>query len=491
VALRGEPFRLFERQPKALLWGEGIALIVGIGLLDYLTGHEIAFSIFYLLPVTLTAWYGGKTAGLFAGAFAAVAWLVADLLLPPHYSHVATVYWNATTRLGMFLAISYLLAGLRVRKEDLEAAVRERTAALRAEVAEHKETGRALEASESRLRLMIENARDYAIFMLDAGGCVASWNEGAERLTGFAEAEVLERPLGHLCPEEERINDRPGEAIRQARQHGAHEDEGLWVRKDGSRFWATAVLTAVVDEAGRLQGFSAVLHDITERKQLENELLEVGETERRRIGYDLHDVLGQELTGIAFLGKELEDALAGRGLPEEAEAARIVKQVSQSIDRTRSLARGLAPVELNAEGLMTALAEFTHHMAETFHVECVFRCIEPVLVQDEAVALHLYRIAQEAVSNAIRHGRPKRVVLDLRVADRHTVLTVSDDGSGIPKQAAPSSGMGLRVMHYRAKSIGGVLQVKRGLPRGTVMTCAVPRETGREGKGYDTSRQAV
>jgi len=256
-----------------------------VGFLDHLTGPEISFSPLYLLPIALAAWLSGRRAGVVTAVLAAGSWLLADLF-PPHYSHPAIAYWNAGARLLMFLVVALLLSYLRFLTAALEQKAEERAVALAAERTGHEVTRGALRLSEEGFRLLIERVKDYAIFMLDPAGRIVTWNEGAERLTGYGPAEALGSHFSRFWSADEIAESKPQQAIAEAAETGSHEDEGLRVRRDGSRFWALTALTALRDAQGRLTGFSKVLHDITERKQLENEVLEAEERERRRIGRD-------------------------------------------------------------------------------------------------------------------------------------------------------------------------------------------------------------
>ncbi len=450
-----------------------LVLVGALGTGDRLLGPEISFGLLYLAPVSLAAWFVGRKTGLLVALVSAAAWTAADVI-PAGYAHEAVAYWAAAWGLAFFVAAALVVSYLRTSQVDLAEKVREQTAALSAEVSERKQTAQALADSEEQLRLMIANVKDYGIFMLDTAGRIVSWNDGAHRLTGYKEAEIRGQPLGRLYPGEDAATDRAREVIETAAAQGSFEDEGLRVRKDGSRFWGVCVLTALKDSKGGLQGFSVALHDVTRRKQLENEVLETSEGERRRVGRDLHDVLGQELTGIAFMTKELEETLATQQIPESAEAGNIVGYINRAIDRTKTLAKGLAPVELDAEGLMAALVDLTRHVEDVFKIRCEFRCDQPLLVHDAAVAMNLYRIAQEAVSNAIRHGLARNVTIDLRLAGNQDVLTITDDGVGMPPGIPFSKGMGLRVMAYRARSIGGSLRIQRDPKGGTVVSCSAP-----------------
>jgi two-component system CheB/CheR fusion protein len=244
------------------------------------------------------------------------------------------------------------------------------------------------------------------------------------------------------------------------------------LHKDGREFPVEISLSPLETEEGIL--VSSAIRDISERKRLEQTILEIRETERRRIGQDLHDGLGQHLTGVAFMGKVLEERLAESSAAETAEAAKIVKLVNESIRMTRELARGLLPVASEAHGLMSALECWAGEVSELFHVACRFECTVSVFVHDEARADHLYRLAQEAVTNAIKHGHAGNIVIELAVVMGGGVLTIRDDGCGFEVAPKSQSGLGLRIMSYRAKMIGGSLSVQSSLNGGTVVRCLFP-----------------
>ena len=211
--------------------------------------------------------------------------------------------------------------------------------------------------------------------------------------------------------------------------------------------------------------------DVTEAKRLERTILEISGREQRRIGQDLHDGLGQHLTGVAFMSKVLEQKLREKSLAEAADAAKIVVLVNQAIDKTRELSHGLLTVLSDAPGLMSALERLALQVEDLFQVACIFECADPVLIRESDVATHLYHIAQEAVNNALKHGRPQRVVIRLTGGDEPS-LTIEDDGIGLGGWSAPENpGMGLLIMTYRAKMIGGALQLQPGATGGTVVCC--------------------
>lgn len=209
---------------------------------------------------------------------------------------------------------------------------------------------------------------------------------------------------------------------------------------------------------------------------LESAILEVSAREQRRIGEDLHDGLGQHLTGIALLSRVLEQKLAEKALPETADAAKIVDLVNEAIHKTRALARGLLPVMPDSQGLQPALQQWASEVEELFRISCRFECQDPLLIAEDSVSNHLYRIAQEAVHNAIRHGHAKNVRIGLAAGAQEWTLTVEDDGCGIREMPPGSTGMGVRMMKHRARMIGGALRVERRGDRGTSVICVFPME---------------
>ncbi|MHC4721215.1 MAG: sensor histidine kinase, partial [Planctomycetota bacterium] len=183
----------------------------------------------------------------------------------------------------------------------------------------------------------------------------------------------------------------------------------------------------------------------------------------------------QQLTGIAFMIKVLERKLTESSPNEVADVVEIAKLVEQATDQARSLARGLHPLDLGAESLMSSLEELARQTRELIGVRCFFRCDEAVKVDDAGVAVHLYRIAQEAVTNAIKHGKAKNIEIAL-VCDKDTsVMTIRNDGLDFPKGfEARGTGMGLQIMDHRVDLIGGSLDVHAGDEGGTILTCTFP-----------------
>jgi signal transduction histidine kinase len=219
------------------------------------------------------------------------------------------------------------------------------------------------------------------------------------------------------------------------------------------------------------QRTGALTEEIFERERLERELLEISEREQRRIGQVLHDSLCQHLTGTTLAAQVLEEKLAARELPEAAEAGQVVGLMEEGINLSRKLAKGLYPVEVSADGLMLALEEYAKTTSDLFKVACRFECDSPVLIHATATAGHLYRIAQEAVGNAIKHGKARNILITLAVDEESTLLSILDDGTGLPEPLPKERGMGLRIMAHRSAMIGAAFSARRNVLGGTEITC--------------------
>jgi signal transduction histidine kinase len=233
-------------------------------------------------------------------------------------------------------------------------------------------------------------------------------------------------------------------------------------------------------EARVIDRTAALRKQIAERERLERELLGISEREQRRLGQDLHDSLCQHLTGTALASQVLAQKLAARDVPEARSAENIARLIEDAIAQSRNLARGLSPVELQAEGLVQALEEFATTTSDLFKVSCSFKRQGSATVTDKAAAGQLYRIAQEAVGNAIKHGRAEQIAITLVHVNDSTELRIEDDGIGLPEPLPRNGGMGLRIMSHRANVIGGTFEVMRGIGGGTLVRCALPLEFAKE-----------
>ena len=326
-----------------------------------------------------------------------------------------------------------------------------------------------------RLRAILETAVE-GIITIDERGTIESFNPASETIFGYRAAEVIGKNVSVLMSTPHR---EQHDGYLANYQHTGHAKiigigrETFARKKDGTLFPIDLSVSEVKLSDRRI--FTGFIRDITERKRLEKEILEISEREQRRIGQDLHDGLCQQLAGIEMLSQVLAQRLAPKAKDASARAAEIAKAVRESISQTRLLARGLSPVTLESEGLMSALAELALNTEKMFCVRCLFDCPEVVQFNEHAAATHLFRIAQEAVSNAIKHGKAKQISIQLRADAGHLRLRVNDDGIGFPENFSGGTGMGLRIMQSRIGMVGGSLTIERQVTGGTSVIFAAPK----------------
>lgn len=218
--------------------------------------------------------------------------------------------------------------------------------------------------------------------------------------------------------------------------------------------------------------FVSLFEDITDRKNLEKKFIEIKDRERRRIGHDLHDGLGQLLTGLAFKIRGLGRKLERNHFEGAEEAAELSVLIDEAKEQASYLSRGLSPIEMNEEGLMTALKALSFNTRKIFNIPCTFRCDELVNIQDEAALTQLYRIAQEAVTNAVKYAKSGHIEISLGKDHDRIIMTVKDNGTGIPQYAERKGGMGLKIMNYRAGLINATLDIRSDMAGGTIIRCS-------------------
>ncbi|HTM10398.1 MAG TPA: GAF domain-containing protein [Verrucomicrobiae bacterium] len=293
----------------------------------------------------------------------------------------------------------------------------------------------------------------------------------AERILGYPAEAWLGDPefwTRHIHPQDSRwVTTFIRNATEEMRPY---EFECRMIAADGRQVWMRSIVT-VVTENGRPTKLRGVALDATERRRMEREISEISERERQRIGRDLHDELGQILTGIACISTSLSNQLDENQRPESITAAKIADLTNQALGQTRSLARGLYPVELQTNGLFSALNELAANAESLFGIACRLSYDPGMAAPADNVAIHLYRIAQEAIDNAVRHGKARHVWMRLTEHGNLGHMSVVDDGSGIDEEAE-RHGMGLRIMKYRAGMIGGIVQIRKGQDGGTIVECS-------------------
>ncbi len=331
------------------------------------------------------------------------------------------------------------------------------------DITERKQAEQALQRQAGLIDLSFD-----AIFVWSNEGGIHFWSKGAAHLYGYDSSEVQ-----GIVPHELFKTGFPSpwpQIETELRERGLWEGELRRTTKTNREAIVSSRLQLVSGS-----GDPVILEtdrDITERRRLEQELLEISGAEQRRIGQDLHDGLCQHLAGVEFRTSVLVDQLANSPKAQQ-EAAKIAELIRDGARQARMLSRGLSPVSLETHGLMSALKELTENTSELFNNTCRFECGKLISVKDNVVATHLYRIAQEAISNAARHGRAETIVVALHRTVSETRLTITDDGCGLPPPADRSGGMGLRIMRYRAELIGAVLTIEPAKGAGTFVKCVL------------------
>ncbi len=291
-------------------------------------------------------------------------------------------------------------------------------------------------------------------------------NPAWEATLGWTAAELTSRPFLDFV----HFDDRPATATELRKLifgRPTIEFENRYLCKDGSCKWLQWTARPL---PGR-EAIYAIAREVTRQKQLEEEILQILDGERERVGSELHDGLCQEMAGIAALSDALARKLAPVAAAESAAAREIGKLLSRSIEHARDLARGFIPLHHKAIGLVPALSDFCANTEALFRIKCRFHCQAEPPPLDTKQKSQLYRIVQEAVNNAIAHGRARRVEISLAFHAGRGVLTIQDNGVGIGPAQEGNHGVGLRTMAYRARLIGASFEVKRGSPRGTVVSC--------------------
>ena len=364
------------------------------------------------------------------------------------------------------------------------------------------ERERALHESEQRFRVLVETVRDYAIFMLDPQGNISTWNIGAERIKGYHASEIIGKHFSSFYPAEDIQAEKPARELEIAIREGRVEDEGWRIRKDGSRFWASVVITALRDSTGALIGFAKVTRDITERllaqqalqesqrklqiserslRDLSLHLLRTQDEERRQIGRDLHDSLGQYLSVLKMRLDALRTAAVRKNASNADELEQCSQLMSEAVKEVRTISYLLYPPMLEEMGLKTAIPWYLDGFAQRSGVKTKFEISSTFGRLDRDVELALFRVLQESLTNVHRHSGSTEASIRLGTENGEFFLEISDKGRGIPVQKFEeagrdwmgSRGVGLRGMTERMHQIGGRLEIS-STDRGTVVRAVVP-----------------
>jgi PAS domain S-box-containing protein len=391
--------------------------------------------------------------------------------------------------LATIWVISATAINIIKRSTELDVALN----SLRREVFQHGQTARALEQSEERLRLATDGA-GMGTFDVNLKTGKVIWSAthlrmlGYEAMAGNETTVAMWRSCIHpddlarvLKARKLALERRSAYAI-EYRIRRADNGEIVWLAVFGRYYY---------NESGEGVRFLGVAFDITRRKELEREVLArevlaIAAHEQRQIGQELHDGVGQELTGLGLMAQSLAQRLPAVG--EQSIAVRLSAGLDRVHQKVRELSRGLIPVHVESRGLSAALDELAVRTSEASGVSVTAECPDWVELPDHATGTQLFHIAQEAISNALRHGRARHIRLTLLTEPNGLRLRIKDDGIGIRPAADRSDGLGLRIMQYRAGLIGGALHVGPSQGGGTVVSCTVPRSNGDDKKNPGSHR---
>src|SRR5882672_3143711 len=354
------------------------------------------------------------------------------------------------------------------------------------DITERKLAEEQMRVSQERFRMMVENVRDYAIYILDMKGYVTSWNLGAERIEGYLADEIIGKHYSRFFLADHATRGDPGIQLQFASIQGRYESEGWRVRKNATQFWAHVIVTPLRDETGKQRGFSEIVHDITDRKRAEEDLhsyadrlkttsrrlVEVQESERRLLAMELHDRVGQNLTALG-----INLSIVAGGLPAGAKAdlsARLEDcnaLVEGTVDAMRDVMAELRPHALDDYGLPAALRSLATGFSRRTGIHVDFEKEGRGADLPKPVDLAMFRIAQEALNNVAKHANAQRVEIAIRRKNGSAVLSVRDDGVGFDPQRVDGpradAGWGLLIMRERAEAVGAHFTLKAGPNNGT------------------------
>lgn len=342
------------------------------------------------------------------------------------------------------------------------------------------------DTARAQLVSILDATSDFVAMAERGTGRLVYLNQAGRRMTGFADDEEI--TLWHIRdivpPWVHELKQRVCYPTAEAR--GSWTGESSLLTRDGREITVSesiSLLPSRTEEGAEC--FAHIIRDITEQKRLEKEVLDIAEREQSRFGHDLHDGLGQHLTGVQFMAQVLQQKLEAREAPEAAEASEIASLIREGITQTRDLARGLSPVVLQSKSLQDALHDLAGGITRRGQAACEADLDDDIAITDSETAIQLYRIAQEAVNNALKHGQASHITISLQHDEAGRVdLSVHDNGHGFPADFQPGLGMGLRVMNYRAGLIGGSLEILQRDGRTTV-TCTVEED------GLDRARHGA
>ncbi len=337
-----------------------------------------------------------------------------------------------------------------------------------------KNTENRLDKNQAVYEVILEDISD-AIFTSDEKGGILSVNRAVSEMFGYEKNELVGKNLKRLMPFP--FNESRDDFMESTLPAGSKKIIGIdreiyGLRKDDAVFPIEVVISEIRLEGDRI--FAGVVRDLSTRRALERKLIEIGNDERQRIGRNLHDGLGQMLTGIRMLSENLARKLNANALPCADDVQEIAEMIHEADEMVRSIARDMVQVDFEKSGLQVALDNLCKKTTKLTGVNCELMVTETVEIDDHSMALHLYRIIQEAINNAVKHGKADRVVVRLSRNDHHISITVDDDGVGFCKDSEMGDGVGIQIMKHRAAIMDGILEIHRIDESVTRIRCIVP-----------------
>lgn len=339
---------------------------------------------------------------------------------------------------------------------------------------------------EDRYLLLIDAVQDYAIFMLDPTGHIARWNSGAQKIKGYGPDEIMGRHFSIFYPPEDIEAGKPQRELALAEAQGRVEDEGWRVRRDGSRFWANVVITAVRDPSGKLLGFAKVTRDMTEQKRLAElehaselsaQIQSVREEEQKRIARELHDDLGQQLTALKMGIAMLEDASESGLEPAQvaAQSRLLQRQIDSMMASIRRIASDLRPPMLDDLGLIAAVEWLADDFTHRSHVDVTTDLQMQDIALTKFAATAIFRMVQEALTNVARHAAATEVRISMSHTDEFCSVTIDDDGRGATlDDPSRRRSFGLLGMRERARQLNGTLSIVSAPGQGFRLSIRLP-----------------
>lgn len=331
----------------------------------------------------------------------------------------------------------------------------------------------AIDQQVETFQTLAETSRE-GIVIASTTGVIQFVNPGIEKMFGYTRRELIGELVNRLMPREHSLaHDR---YMKDYMQTGVAKIIGSGrqltaMRKDGTRFPIYLSIGDIITSHARL--FTAVIVDISEQQQLQREVLEIPVNEQRRIGQELHDGLGQQLTGLGLLATSL---LNKASKPEHELAAKLASGLQEAISQVRALSRGLMPVDVDAEGLKNSIENLVNEIRSHSNVSILLTINDRVRISNNSSALHLYRIVQEALNNAIKHARATRIQVSVGIEGTRGCLVISDNGTGLQQSPDKSSGLGLRIMQHRCGLIDAEFKIESRHAEGTEIRCYFPIE---------------